>query len=206
MSSSCQLQILAEYIYPEFQYGFRSGRSTVDMIFSVRQLQEKCREQQQPLNLAFIDLTKTFDLVSGNGLFKLLEKIWCPRKLLSIIASFHVNMHGPVSFDGEISEPFKIDSGVKQGCVLTPILFGIFFSLMFTYAFGTASDGMYLHTRHDGILFNLKCLRAKTKVTCVLIREMLFADDAALASHTKEGLLCFMDFQKHVRNLHSPLV
>ena len=105
------------------------------MIFSVRQLQEKCKEQQQPLYLAFIDLTKAFDLVSRTGLFKLLKKIGCPPKLLSTIASFHVNMHGTVNFDGEISEPFKIDSGVKQGCVLAPTLFGIFFSLMLTYAF-----------------------------------------------------------------------
>ena len=87
-----RLQILAGRIYPESQCGFRSGRSTVDMIFSVRQLQEKCREQQQPLYLAFIDLTKAFDLVSRTGLFKLFEKINCPPKLLSIITSFHVNM------------------------------------------------------------------------------------------------------------------
>ena len=64
---------------------------------------------------------------------------------------------------------------------------------MLTYAFGTASDGIYLHTRHDGKLFNLRRLRAKTKVTCVLIREMLFADDAALVSHTQKGLQCLMD-------------
>ena len=82
-------------------------------------------------------------------------------------------MHDTVSFDEEISEPFKIDSGVKQACVLAPIPFGIFFSLMISYAFGTASDGIYLQTRYDGKLFTLKQLRAKTKVTCVLIREML---------------------------------
>ena len=86
-----------------------------------------------------------------------------------------------------------LDSRVKQGCVLAPTCFGIFFSLVLSYAFGTASDGIYLHTRHDGKLFNLKRLRAKTKVTCVLIREMLFADDAALVRHTQEGLQCFMD-------------
>ena len=184
-----RLQILADHIYPESQCGFRSGRSTVDMIFSAKQLQEKCREQQQPLYLAFIDLPKALDLVSRTGLFKLLEKIGCPPKLLSII----VNMHGTVSFDGEISELFKIDSGVRQCCVLAPILFGIFFSLMLTYAFGTVSDGIYLHTRHDGKLFNLKRLRAKTKVTCALIRKMLFADNAALVSHTHEDLQCLME-------------
>ena len=49
------------------------------------------QEQQQPLYLAVINLTKAFDLVSWTELFKLLEKIGCPPKLLSIIASFYVN-------------------------------------------------------------------------------------------------------------------
>ena len=76
-----RLQTLASRVYPESQCGFRSGRSTVDMIFSIRQLQEKCQEQQIPLHIAFIDLTKVFDLVSRGGLFKLLQKIGCPTSL-----------------------------------------------------------------------------------------------------------------------------
>ena len=63
--------------------------------------------------------------------------------------------------DGKISEPFKIDSGVKQDCALAPTLYRIFFSLMLTYAFGTVSDGIYLHTRYDGKLFNLKMATSK---------------------------------------------
>lgn len=82
----------------------------VDMIFSVRQLQEKCREQQMPLYMAFIDLTKAFDFVSRRGLFQLLKKIGCPPQLLSITASFHDDMKGTVSFDGASSEPFTIRS------------------------------------------------------------------------------------------------
>ena len=73
-----RLQKLAEKVYPESQCGFRASRSTIDMVFSVRQLQEKCREQRRPLYLAFIDLTKAFDLVSRTGLFALLQKIGCP--------------------------------------------------------------------------------------------------------------------------------
>ncbi|KAL0191946.1 hypothetical protein M9458_010242, partial [Cirrhinus mrigala] len=76
-----RLQILASHIYPESQCGFRAGQSTIDMIFSLRQLQEKCREQQMPLYVAFIDLTKAFDLVSRSGLFRLLQKISCPPNL-----------------------------------------------------------------------------------------------------------------------------
>ena len=40
-----RLHSLAERIYPEAQCGIRAGGSTIDVIFSLRQLQEKCREQ-----------------------------------------------------------------------------------------------------------------------------------------------------------------
>ena len=116
-----KLQSLAERVYPEFQCGFRAKRSTIDMIFSLRQLQEKCREQRLPLYIAFIDLTKAFDLVSRSGLFRLLQRIGCPPKLLKIITSFHEEMQGTVQFDGSSSEPFPIKSGVKQGYVLAPM-------------------------------------------------------------------------------------
>ena len=84
-----RLQTLAERIYPESQCGFRFQRSTVDMIFSVRQLQKKCREQNQHLYLAFIDLTNAFDLVSRDGLFRMLPLIGCPPKLLSIVKALY---------------------------------------------------------------------------------------------------------------------
>jgi len=92
-----------------------------------------------------------------------------------------------------MSEEFGVKSGVKQGCVLAPTLFGIFFSLLLKHAFGSSDDGVYLHSRSDGQLFNISRLRAKTKVRKVHIRDMLFADDAALASHHEQGLQRLMD-------------
>ena len=55
---------VAETVLPESQCGFRRGRSTVDMMFVARLLQEKCREQHRNLYVAFIDLTKAFDTVN----------------------------------------------------------------------------------------------------------------------------------------------
>ena len=95
-----RLQLLDDRIYPESQCGFRAGRSTTDMVFSIRQLQEKCREQHMPLYVAFIDLTKAFDLVSRDGLLDLLLKIGCPPKLFSVIRSFHTDTKATVQFDG----------------------------------------------------------------------------------------------------------
>ena len=187
------LQKLAERVYPESQCGFRGGRSTIDMVFSLCQLQEKCREQQMPLYIAFIDLTKAFDLVSRDGLFQIFPKIGCPPKLQSMIESFHTNMKGTVLLNGSSSRPFDIRSSVKQGCVLAPAFFGIFFALLLRHAFGTASEGICLQTRSDGRLFNLGRLRAKTKVREALIRDMLFVDDAAVTTHTQQELQALID-------------
>ena len=189
-----RLQVLANRVYPESQCGFRAGRSTIDMVFSVRQLQEKCREQERTLYMAFIDLTKAFDLVSRDGLFKILERIGCPPTLLSIVKSFHDDMKGTIVHDGSSSEPFDIRSGVKQGCVLAPTLFGIFFAVLLKQAFGDTTEGIYLHTRMDGNLFNLtSLLKAKTMIGTCKVRDFLFADDAAIATHDESSLQHLMN-------------
>ncbi|XP_076049332.1 uncharacterized protein LOC143030010 [Oratosquilla oratoria] len=158
------------------------------MTASLRQLQEKCKEQMQPLNIAFIELTKAFDLVSRDGLFKVLKRIECPPKLLSVIKSSHKDIKGVVQFEISSSTPFEIKCGVKQGCVLLPSLFGIYFTVMLKHAFGGPKEGIYLYTRLDGKLYNLDRLRAKTKIRKVLIRDLLFADDVALVAHSKQDL------------------
>ena len=183
-----RLQRLAERILPESQCGFRAGRSTTDMIFTLRQLQEKCREQDKPLHIAFIDLTKAFDTVSRPALYQVLEGIGCPPTLLKLIISFHQDMKATVKFDGSTSESFGIKNGVKQGCVLAPTLFGIFFAVLLKHAFNETAGDIFIRTRFDGQFFNLARLRSKTKTTEVLISELLFADDAAIVAHSGETL------------------
>ena len=78
-----------------------------------------------PLYIAFIDLTKAFDLVSRDGIFKVLPKIGCPLKLQTMSESFHTDTKETVLINDSSSKPFEIRSGVKQGCVLAPTLFGV---------------------------------------------------------------------------------
>ena len=51
---------------------------TIDMTFTARQLQEKCEEQNVDLYMTFVDLTKAFDTVSRDGLWKIMAKFGCP--------------------------------------------------------------------------------------------------------------------------------
>ena len=178
-----RLQILAARVLPESQCGFRSGRSTIDMIFALRQVQEKCQEQNVPVHIAFVDLTKAFDTVSRSGLYMVLRKIGCPPTLLQLIISFHDGMKATVQFDGNTSDPFNIKSGVKQGCVLAPTLFSIYFAALLDVAFKDSPGDVYLRWRTDASLFNLARLKSKTKISTSLIRDLLFADDAAIVAH-----------------------
>ena len=181
---------IAEDHLPETQCGFRANRGTTDMVFVLRQLQEKCREQNKGLYITFVDLTKAFDTVSRKGLWLIMERLGCPPKFLSMITQLHEDQTGQVRVNSDLSEPFPITNGVKQGCVLAPTLFSIFFSMMLRQATEDLDDeeAVYIRYRLDGSLFNLRRLRAHTKTLEQLIRDLLFADDAALVAHSERAL------------------
>ena len=126
-------------VVPEIQCGFRGNRSTVDMIFCFRQLQEKCIEQDRPLYMVFVDFSKAFDTVGRTRLWQLPRKYGCPEKFTTLIEALHTGMMANVSVGGEVSESFSVTNGVKQGCILAPTPFSIFISAMLDETWGTAS-------------------------------------------------------------------
>ena len=185
--------VFSSNIIPESQCGFRAGRGTADMIFTARQVQEKCREQRQDLYMIFIDLTKAFDSVNRDGLWAVLRRISCPDKLVHIIQSLHDGMLGCVLDNGNSSAPFNITNGTKQGCVLAPLLFSIFFSMMLLVAFKDCDEGVPIQFRTDGSVFNLRRLQARTKIFESILRDLLFADDCALLAHSQNSAQLLLD-------------
>ena len=69
-------------LLPESQCGFRKNRRTIDMIFTARQLQEKCQEQNVDLYMTFVDLTKAFHTVS-RGTLENYGKLWLSCQIYS---------------------------------------------------------------------------------------------------------------------------
>ena len=76
-----RLTQIAEVVLPDTQCGFRPARGTIDMIFALRQVQEKSREQRTPLYTAFFDLTKAFDTVHRETLWIILSKYGSSRQI-----------------------------------------------------------------------------------------------------------------------------
>ena len=155
------------------------------MIFAACQLQKKCEEQNVGLYTTFVDLTKAFDTVCRKGLWEIMAKFGCSAKFITMVRQFHDGMQASVQDDGKYSKPFPVTNGVKQGCVLAPILFSMMFSAMLTDAFRYGDIGVDYKFRTDGKLFNLRRLQAKTKVQKDIARDFLFADDYALNTGTQ---------------------
>ena len=65
-------------ILPEEQGGFRPKRSTTDMMFVIRRLQELARKKRIPLYACFIDLTKAYGCVDRILLWKVLTRFGVP--------------------------------------------------------------------------------------------------------------------------------
>ena len=163
------------------------------MIFTARQLQEKCQEQNVDLYMTFVDLTKAFDTVSRDGLWKIMAKFGCPPRFIAMVRQFHDGMQARVQNDGEFSEPFEVTNGVKQGCVLAPTLFSMMFSAMLMDAFQDSDTGFPIRYRFDGNIFNLRRLQAKTKVQTDVLDELLYADDMDKNANTEAKMQRAMD-------------
>ena len=188
-------------LLPESQCGFRQGRGTVDMIFTVRQLQEKCREQNKGLYATFVDLTKAFDTVNREGLWRIMYKFGCPEKFVNIVRLFHDGMQARVKDNGEFSKPFPVTNGVKQGCVLAPTLFSMLFSAMLTDAFRNENVGFEIRSRTDGGFFKPQRLKSLSKVMTDFLRDLLFADDCALCAPSQKDMQHMVDlFSKSCRD------
>ncbi|KAJ7413320.1 hypothetical protein BTVI_43795 [Pitangus sulphuratus] len=149
-------------------------------------------EQNKGLYVTFVDLTKDFDTESRKDLWQILERLGCPPKFLKMIILLHEDQCDQVRYGDALSEPFLITNGVKQGCILAPTLFTIFFSMMLQRATEDLDEvnNIYIQYHTNGSLFNLRQLKAHTKTLNHLVRELLYADAAALVTHTEVALQC----------------
>ena len=118
-----------EDILAEEQCGFRPKRSTIDMIFVVRRLRQLARKKSTLLYMCFVDLTKAYSSVDRTLLWAVLARFRVPPKMVAVIRHIHDGMRARIrTDDGECSDWFSVERGLRQRCVLAPLLFNIFFT------------------------------------------------------------------------------
>ena len=80
--------------------------------------------------MTFGHLIEAFDTDGHEGLWKLMTMFDCPAKFMAMARQFDNGMLARVQNDGEFSESFPLTIGLKQGCLLVPMLFSMMFSAM----------------------------------------------------------------------------
>ena len=181
-------------ILPQEQSGFRPNRSTTDMMFVIRRLQELARKKRIPLYLCFIDLTKAYDSVDRTLLWTVLARFGVPHSMISVIRQFHDGMRACVRLDDRAgSRWFAVERGFHQGCVLAPVPFNIFFAAVINLAFTRfkVDKGIMetlVHLRKKRGAGGREEATARESVLATPLWGMLYADDAGVGSRSPEQL------------------
>jgi hypothetical protein len=107
----------------EMQFGFIPGKGTTDVIFIVRQLQEKHQAKGKMLHYAFVNLEKAFDRVPREVTRWALQKPGVEEWLVSKVMAMYDGVETVVRAVEGDSESFPVKVGLHQGSVLSPLLF-----------------------------------------------------------------------------------
>ncbi|KAI8500370.1 hypothetical protein Bbelb_219360 [Branchiostoma belcheri] len=105
------------------QAGFRPNRSCSDQIATLRIIVEQSIEFNSQLYAVFIDYEKAFDSVDRTTLWKILAHYGIPGKIINMVKVFYANFQAQVLHEGDLTAPFNMTTGVRQGCLLSPLLF-----------------------------------------------------------------------------------
>lgn len=103
--------------------GFRKNRGCTDALFIIKQLAEKTIEHNRILYTTFIDQEKAFDRVNRDQLWDILPSYGVNQHLINLCKSLYINSNSTIRTSTGYSKFFNIKTGVKQGCVLSPLLF-----------------------------------------------------------------------------------
>ncbi|KAF7254518.1 Retrovirus-related Pol polyprotein from type-2 retrotransposable element R2DM [Varanus komodoensis] len=119
------LQQYVDRELPEVQAGFRRGRGTRDQIANIW-IMEKAMEFQKNICFCFIDYAKAFDCVYHNKLQQVLKEMGVPDHLICLLRNLYVGQEATVRTGHRTTDWFKIEKGVRQGCILSPCLFNLY--------------------------------------------------------------------------------
>uniref|UniRef100_A0A8D8SMX4 Craniofacial development protein 2 n=1 Tax=Cacopsylla melanoneura TaxID=428564 RepID=A0A8D8SMX4_9HEMI len=164
---------LCEEQVSESQFGFRRAVGTREALFSIQVLFQRCRDVNCDIYACFVDYQKAFDRVQHSKMIKALQETGLDGKDLKIIANLYWNQVSSVKLEGENTNNVQILRGVRQGCVLSPVIFNVYSEHILKEA---------LQDMEAGILLNGE-----------RINNIRYADDTVIFADSFESLQNLMD-------------
>ena len=160
-------------ILNEFQAGFRKNYSTVDNVFNLSNIVEINKDQGNKTYAFFVDFSCAFDTISRNCLFYKLSSLGLSSKIIRVLQATYDHTQSKIWDSTMFSDSFPVEVGVKQGCILSPILFSLFLNDLVDY------------------------LSLGVTVAGVNVKALLYADDIVLLANSP------IDLQTMIDKLHA---
>lgn len=154
------------------QGGFRTGYSSLHSAFLLQEAICSTREHKSKAFVAFLDAKKAFDTVWHQGLFVKLHEKGIDKRIWHILWNWYSNSSSSVVIDSSYSSPFPILQGVRQGAILSPLLYSIFV---------------------DELLDDLTSSKLGVMIGSVHCPSPMYADDLALIANSAERLQLLLD-------------
>jgi endonuclease/exonuclease/phosphatase family metal-dependent hydrolase len=171
LSKLFEMAILNRYSYylttSDCQFGFKKDISCKEAIYCVRNVIESFVSNGSTVNVCTLDLSKAFDRMCHYSLFIKLMEREIPMQLLMIIEKWFNESLTCVKWYGCVTHFIRLEAGVRQGGVLSPVLFSIFM---------------------DEIIERVKSSNVGCYMNSICCCIFLYADDIILLSPTVHGL------------------
>ena len=124
-----RLQSAAEAsgILGNIQMGFRPNMGCADNLFIMDTIMKKMKAcKSKKYVMALLDISKAYDRVSRPLLWEKLEAYEMPRRMIEVIRAAYLNAGSCITFQNVRTDRKEIPMGLKQGCVMSPILFSLY--------------------------------------------------------------------------------
>ena len=155
-------------IIGDYQIGFKEKCRPADHIFVLKNIIDKYLGNGKKVYACFIDYEKAYDNVWREGLYYKMMKLGITKNIITLIKNMYDKNKQSLKMNGHITDPIPTIKGLKQGCVISPIIFNMFINEL-------------------PKCFNESCQPVKinnTNISC-----LMYADDIVLLSESREGLI-----------------
>ena len=158
------------------QGGFRGGKRTEDNMFMLERMMEMAKVRGECLYIGYTDMEKAYDRVNRRKFFEVMQSYGIHEKLVRTIEKVYEDNRVKFELNEYITDWCKNDSGVKQGCSLSPLLFNI----------NVRELGMTIQKSDNG--FKYVSVGENGKVEDKTVAGFMYADDLCLCASSKDGL------------------
>ena len=128
--------------------------------------------------MVLLDWEKAFDKVDRQGLMEALRRMRVPQKYVNIIQSLYTNTQFNVEIEGHSSTWKTQETGIRQGCPLSPYLFLVVMTVLFADIYKKIGATLIKHrvpgTDYNEVLYadDTICVTTDTKTMNTYLEEI----------------------------------